>query len=103
MFFQKFKSRATLTSSLNRISELGSKILTFGKIKQKQAFFCFFAHLIVSLQTEIMFLRIGNLKLCLEKVSFGFCRCGAFYLIYTSSARWLQLVLFKIRTWFVKR
>ena len=85
--------------SPNRISDLRSKILTFGKIK----YICFFAHLIVSLQTEIMFLRIGNLKLCLEKVSFGFCRCGAFYLIYTSSARWLQLVLFKIQTWFVKR
>ena len=38
-----------LFRSLNRTSDLCSKILTFGKIKQKQAFFCFFAHLIVSL------------------------------------------------------
>ena len=56
MFFQKFKSRATLTSSLNRISELGSKILTFGKIKQKQAFFLLFRSLnrISELRSKIL-------------------------------------------------
>ena len=43
--------------SLNRISELRSKVLTFGNTKQKQAFFCFFAHLIVPLSYALRYSR----------------------------------------------
>ena len=78
-----------LFRSLNRISDLWSKVLAFGKIKLNASFFLLFRSLNRIFVGGNNVLRIGNFKLRIEKVLFGFCCCGAFCSIFTSSTCWL--------------